>query len=313
MCKKAYMVSVFVCVYLFLYMSVVLAAVPSANIQGTDRKWLDIPYAMESSSQKMDLYLPKEGNGPFPVIVAIHGGGFSSGDKGTMEVDGQLTGLNRGYAVASINYRLSGEAKFPAALLDTKAAIRFLRAHAAEYQLDCGRMAVWGDSAGANLASLAGVTADHPEMEDLAQGNPQESSAVRAVVAWFPPVDYLQEDAQFRARGVIPYAWAEQPDSYIARYMGVPIRKIAGLMRFTNPESFITSQAVPFLIENGAKDNVVPPEQGQKFAQKLQRAIGAERAVYIQLPEAGHHVADFMSQENLDVVFAFLDRYVKEK
>lgn len=296
---------------LLLSVSVALAAIPPANTQGTDRKWLDVPYAAESSAQKMDIYLPKEGKGPFPVILAIHGGGFASGDKGTMEVDGQLTGLNRGYAVVSINYRLSGEAKFPAALMDAKAAVRFLRAHAGEYQLDGSRIAAWGDSAGANLAALAGTTASHPELEDLTQGNARESSRVQAVVAWFPPVDYLQEDAQFRASGVTPYSWAEQPDSYIAKYMGAPIRDIAGLMRFTNPESFIAGDSAPFLIENGAKDTVVPPEQGQMLAQKLRAVLGPDKAVYIRLPEAGHHVADFMGKENLDQVFAFLDRYMK--
>ena len=308
---KLWFVGALLGVCMLLQLPAAFAALPPANTQGTTRMWLDVPYALESSSQKLDIYLPKQGEGPFPVLLAIHGGGFSSGDKGTMEVDGQMTGLNRGYAVVSINYRLSGEAKFPAALLDVKAAVRFLRAHAKEYKLDGSHIAAWGDSAGANLASLAGTTAGHPELEDLTQGNAQESSRVQAVVAWFPPVDYLQEDAQFRASGVTPYAWADQPDSYIAQYMGAPIRQIEGLLRFTNPESYISKDTVPFCIENGGKDNIVPPEQGQLFAQKLQAVLGAERVVYIRLPEAGHHVKDFMGQENLDKVFGFLAKYMK--
>ena len=245
------------------------------------------------------------------MIVAIHGGGFSSGDKGTMEVDGQLTGLQRGYAVVSINYRLSDEAKCPAALLDAKAAVRFLRANAAKYQLDGRHIAAWGDSAGANLAALLGTTAGHPELEDLTQGNAAESAAVCAVVAWFPPVDYLQADAQFRASGIQPLAWEDAPDSHIAKYMGAPIQDIPGLMRFINPESFITKDTVPFFIENGAKDNVVPAEQGRLFALRLQRAIGRDKVIYVQLPEAGHHVLDFMGKENLMQVFRFLDCYMK--
>lgn len=297
--------------FLWLNSSIAGAAIAPANTQGTNRLWLDVPYASESASQKMDIYLPKEGKGPFPVILAIHGGGFSGGDKGTMEVDGELTGLNHGYAVVSINYRLSGEATFPAALFDVKAALRFLRAHAAEYQLDAKHIAAWGDSAGANLAALAGTTAGHPEFEDLTQGNEGQSSAVCAVVAWFPPVDYLREDAQFRAKGVTPFAWTDQPDSSIAKYMGAPIQQIAGLMRFTNPESFITKDTVPFLIENGAKDNVVPPEQGEELAERLRAAIGPEKVTYIRLPEAEHRVMHFMGADNLDKVFAFLDKYVK--
>ena len=303
--------SMFLGIFLLLNSAGAEAGIPPANTQGTDRMWLDVPYASESASQKMDIYLPKEGQGPFPVILAIHGGGFCSGDKGTMEVDGELTGLNRGYAVVSINYRLSSEAVFPAALFDVKAALRFLRAHAAEYQIDSRHIAVWGDSAGANLAALAGTTAGHPELEDLTQGNAAESSAVNAVVAWFPPVNYLTEDAQFRAKGITPYFWTDLPDSDIAKYVGAPIQEISGLMRFTNPENFITKDTVPFFIENGAKDTVVPPEQGRDFAARLKSAIGAEKVTYIQLPEAEHRVAHFMGTDNLDKVFAFLDKYLK--
>ncbi len=312
MIRRLWIFSVLLGLCMILQGPVVMAAeLPPANTQGTDRKWLDVPYATESASQKLDIYLPKEGKGPFPVILAIHGGAFYTGDKGNMEVDGQLVGLNHGYAVVSMNYRLSNEATFPAPVLDAKAAVRFLRAHAAEYQLDGQRIAAWGDSAGANIAALLGTTAGHPELEDLSQGNAGESSRVVAVVAWFPPVDYLQEDAQFRARGITPFAWADKPDSYIAKYMGAPIQAISGLMRFANPESYIGRDTVPFLIENGGKDTVVPTEQGRNFAAKLQAVIGADRVTYICLPEAEHRVVHFMGQENMEKVFGFLDRYLK--
>ena len=100
----------------------------------------DLAYAHVSPSEKLDLYLPAGGSAPFPVIVAIHGGGFMAGDKRDGQVAPMLLGLSRGYAVASIDYRLSGEAKFPAQIQDVKAAIRWLRANAGRYKLDPARI-----------------------------------------------------------------------------------------------------------------------------------------------------------------------------
>ena len=94
------------------------------------RKYLDVPYADISPAQKLDIYLPDAGDGPFPVAIYIHGGAFMHGDKADSSIHSFLFGLERGYAVASLNYRLSGEAIFPAGVQDVKAAVRFLRAHA---------------------------------------------------------------------------------------------------------------------------------------------------------------------------------------
>ena len=120
----------------------------------------DLAYGRHSPAQRLDLYLPRQGQTPYPVVLAIHGGGFISGDKADGQVTPVLESLRRGYAVAAVNYRLSGEATFPAAINDVKAAIRWLRAHAGEYQLDPARFAAWGESAGGNLAALAGTSGD---------------------------------------------------------------------------------------------------------------------------------------------------------
>ncbi len=123
---------------------------PPANTDHVKRKFLDIPYASLSPAQKLDIYLPDEGEGPFPVIVWIHGGAFMGGDKADLQVLPSLEGLKRGYAVVAINYRLSGEARFPALVHDAKAAIRWIRANAQIYHFDpeqdrglgrlCGRL-----------------------------------------------------------------------------------------------------------------------------------------------------------------------------
>ena len=122
-------------------------------------KHLDLAYASTSAVQKLDLYLPNEGSGPFPLIIEFHPGGFMTGGK-SMGIGPMLEGLKRGYAVASVGYRLSGEASFPAAVNDAKAAVKFLRASAGKYNLDPRRFAAWGSSAGGNLAALVAVSAN---------------------------------------------------------------------------------------------------------------------------------------------------------
>ena len=145
------------------------------------RKMFDLPYAHLSPAQALDVYWPPQGNGPFPVILSIHGGAFMGGDKRDVQVAPMLAGLDRGYAVVSINYRMSGEALFPALVHDVKAAIRWMRAKAAAFLFDPDRLAVWGGSAGGYLALMAGVTAGVPVLEDPALGNADQPCHVQAV------------------------------------------------------------------------------------------------------------------------------------
>ena len=158
----------------------------------------DVAYADASSTQKLDLYLPA-GAGPFPVIVNIHGGGFKLGDKGMVDDASGKAFLAAGYAIASIDYRLSGEAKFPAAVLDAKAAVRFLRANAAKYNLNPDKVVAFGQSAGGNIASMLGTTGNVAEFDDPSLGNAGVSSRVQAVINWFGPNDFAQMDAQAKA------------------------------------------------------------------------------------------------------------------
>jgi acetyl esterase/lipase len=112
---------------------------------------------IQSETQKLDIYLPNEGKAPFPVIIAFHGGGFYEGNKSKEYMTPMLQGLNHGYAVVTVDYRLSDEAKFPAAINDAKAAIRFIKVNAAKYDSNPNKIVLWGSSAGGNLAALAGA------------------------------------------------------------------------------------------------------------------------------------------------------------
>lgn len=290
----------------------VMSKMPPINTHGATRYWHDIPYATQSAAQKLDIYLPNTpSEKPYPVVIAIHGGGFVIGDKRTGEINPQMSSLTRGYAVVAINYRLAPEAPFPAAVHDIKAAVRFIKAHARQYRLDPDRIIAWGDSAGANLASMLGTTAGHPELEDLSQGNAAYSSRVNAVVNYFGPTDFGAMDAQFKQSGKPSLQEHNAADSGESQYMGIQISKIPHLLRFANPQSYISKDSVPFFIMNGSEDPIVPTQQGADFAAALQKAIGADKVAYVRLQGAGHGTQEFEQKENLDKVFAFLRKHVK--
>jgi acetyl esterase/lipase len=281
------------------------------DTHGVTRKWLDVAYATGSPAQKLDIYLPNEGEGPFPVIFAVHGGGFLMGDKSSPQVQPEMDGLTRGYAVVCANYRLSGEAIFPAAVLDLKAALRFLRANAARFDLNPDKIAAWGDSAGGNLVSMLGATAGVTALEDLTMGNAGQSSNVQAVVDFYGPTDFANMDNAFLSSGITRHMIHSSPNSYESRYMGFPIASDPEKARKADPETYVSSNAPPFFVENGDKDTTVPPSQSAGLAAALEKAIGKDKVVYVVLPGAGHGGPAFETTENLDKVFAFLDKFIK--
>ncbi len=155
----------------------------------------DIEYARAGNiSLRLDLYVPGT-KGPHPLFVWIHGGAFLGGDKARIFWTPVSSLEERGYAVASINYRLSGQAAFPALVQDAKAAIRWLRANGARYEIKADRIVVGGESAGGYLAAMLGTTGGVAALEDLSMGNPKESSRVQGVVDFFGPTDFLRMDA----------------------------------------------------------------------------------------------------------------------
>jgi acetyl esterase/lipase len=269
----------------------------------------DLAYGTISPAQKLDLYLPA-GAGPFPVVVMVHGGGFMFGDKadgaGLAGVD-QL--LAAGYAVASINYRLSGEAKYPAQIQDAKAAVRYLRANAAQYELNPEQIGAWGASAGGNLVALLGTTCGVPELEGADLGNTEQSSCVQAVVDWFGPIDFLKMDEQFAGSSCAQdHNDANSPESQL---VGAPIQTVPDVVKTTNPMNYITADDAPFLIQHGSSDCNIPPIQGQNLADALGAVVGAENATYTLIDGAGHGGAQFGTEANLALVIAFLDMHLK--
>jgi acetyl esterase/lipase len=272
---------------------------------------LDIPYADRSQAQKLDIYLPAMGQAPYPVIVYIHGGAFRFGDKASGSNLPVLEGLKRGYAVVSINYRLSAEALFPAAIHDIKAAIRWIRASAGHYGFDPKRIASWGDSAGGYLSLFAGVSAGVRELEDLSLGNPDQQSNVQAVVAWYPVTDFLKMDEQVSAYGLAPgnglHSDAQSPESLL---LGAPIATVPDLVKAANPETYITPAAPPTLLQHGTNDDLVPAMQSIKFAELLEMAIGRDKVLLDLLEGARHADPLFNTPANVKRVLDFLGRFV---
>ncbi len=280
------------------------------DVSHTQNRFLDIPYATLSKAQKLDIYLPENISGLLPVIVAIHGGAFMMGDKGDDQVKPMLEGLKRGFAVISINYRMSGEALFPANICDVKAAIRWIRSNANKYNLDTSRIAVWGDSAGGYLASLAGTSGGVVELEDLSLGNAAYSSRVQAVIDWFGPINFLKMDDQLRktGNGKADHSDSLSPESKV---LGAKITGIPDLVKKANPETYISADDPPFLIQHGTKDPVVPTQQSEEFYSRLINVLGENRVALTLLKDEGHGGPQFEDPANIEKVFNFLYKWLK--
>lgn len=281
-----------------------------ANTDHVKRRFLDLAYAGASPAQRLDVYLPDQGDGPFPVIVSIHGGAFMGCDKADMQVLPMLEGLPRGYAVVAINYRLSWEAKFPALVQDAKAAIRWIRANAPRYGFDANRIAAWGGSAGGYQATMLGVSAGVPELDDLSLGNAAQPSNVQAVVAWFGPTNFLKMDEQLAKRGMPPLPGTEHsgehsPESLL---LGRRITEIRERVRAANPETYIRPDAPPFYLQHGTRDAVVPVQQSIDLAAKLAQAIGEHKVRLELLEGAEHGDPRFDAPENVNKVLNWLDQ-----
>jgi acetyl esterase/lipase len=285
--------------------------IPPAEVSHIRRKWLDLPYARLSPTQNLDIYLPDKGDGPFPVILHIHGGGFAIGDKRDIHFLPFLKGLARGYAVVSVNYRLSGEATFPAGLQDIKAAIRWLRANSKQYHLDGNRIAACGGSSGGNYAAMVCLTAQVEEFDDLSLGNPKYPCNVQAAVDWFGPTDFLKMDEQLEENGFGPsdHGEATSPES---RYLGAKLSDVPLKVELANPMTYIHEQMPPLMIQHGRLDTMVPVQQSMMFVEKLEKYVSHDRFEFDIIEGAGHGDPLFETEANMDRVFSFLDKQLKK-
>jgi len=245
----------------------------------------------------LDLYLPETpSKEPLPLVVWIHGGGWIAGSK---EGCPAVFLVPKGYVVASLNYRLADEAKFPAQIQDCKTAIRFLKANAANFGIDPGRVGAWGASAGGHLVALLGVSAgderlEGPKIEGAA------SSEVQAVCDWYGPTDFIRMHELKESKNPEDKKIAEESykavgadDGPVGALLGGPIKSNLELAALASPMSYVKGPGArpaksfpPFLIMQGEKDPIVPVEQSVLFAAAL-KAAGAPVEVKVY-PGAKH-------------------------
>ncbi len=281
------------------------STVPTGTTTATT--YTNVAYATASNAQKLDIYLPS-GDGPFPVVVFIHGGAFLMGDK-SMEASNAAVLVGKGYAAVSINYRLSGEAKFPAQIQDCKAAVRFLRANAAKYKLNPDKIASWGASAGGNLSALLGTSGGVAELEGSELGNSTFSSTVLVSVDWFGPINFLTMDAEASALGfTLTTNSASSPESML---MGAAIQTIPSQVAKANPTTYISADDAAFFIQVGDADRNIPYTQSKNFYNALVPVISTDHAYFELLAGAGHGGSQFTATSNMEKVVAFLDKYMK--
>jgi len=282
-----------------------------AKTDGIARKWLDVPY-MDGERHGMDIYLPDEGNAPYPVIVDIYGGGLYRGEKSSMKMDASLKLLREyGFAVVSPNYSMLWQAPYPTQIFEIKAALRYLRAHAAEYELDMNRVALVGESSGAQLAVTVGATQNVHEMENKTFGQyPEESEAVNAVIALYGPYEFDKFEEQFAETGTVSkFPETGTAISFQGQLFGEQAPKdVPDLVKAYNPATYFADGMPPILGFAGTADPVVPYQQTVDMMTKARAVLGEDKTPYHLVEGGVHGPANYMTPEWTKVKADFLNK-----
>lgn len=277
------------------------------DVSRVKRKFLDLPYG-EHPKQKLDIYLPETGEGPFPAIVFIHGGGFLSGDKRDGQMIYVTDGIARGYAVVSFDQRLLPEGVFPLPVYDAKAALRWLKIHAREYCLDPERFAIAGDSAGAYHALFAAATQEIPAFDG--PGAPMGGdSRVKAAIGLFGVYDLVMQSQFSYDSG--PFPGTERVLDFAGMFAGGDTRKCLALGYLTDCKTWVTPAMPRVLIQCGDHDQIVPYKASLELVDRINRVCGEGRAELDVFPGALHGDPAYGTRENIDRLFRFLDSVLK--
>lgn len=288
-----------------------------------------IPYAEDSDSQYLDLYLPDGVEKP-PLFVLVHGGGFVFGDSQTRQAQWMYRYFrDHGYACATVNYRLAQEAAYPAAVEDVKAAVRFLRANAEKYGYDGEKVAIWGESAGGYLAAMAAVTQDDEfdGVRYIGQGETPVSAKVSVLVDYYGVIDFGDMSEDYRAEGI---------PSWIPRlvYSGLRVPEMEGYRRVEDffirreTEGLIQEELAPYnprsyvpnlqpgdlkvIIVHGDIDITVPTLHSKRLEEAFVSQLG-EDSVFALYPHGCKHADDRLyTDEILQTVQTQLERFLQK-
>ena len=248
---------------------------------------------------RLNLALPGKGNGPFPAVVCIHGGGWYQGQRQDMDAMTELL-ARRGYVAATVSYRLVPTARFPAQIEDCKAAVRWLRANAAKYHINPDRIGAIGPSAGGHLSCLLGVTDKKDGLEGTG-GNPEQSSRVQAVVSFFGRTNFTKK------------TWTEELEEKIfVPLIGASFEDKPELYKKISPIAYVSRTSPPFLLFHGTEDKLVPPRDSIDMAEKLRAAGVSAKAVIVE--GEGHGSADWVEKwaKSVEQAVAFFDAHLKK-
>ena len=267
---------------------------------GAERVMEDITYStIDGVNLKMDLYYPQTGSSPYPVVIYVHGGGWTSGSKrGGAGMRDVPTLLAHGYVVAAVDYRLAPRWKFPAQIEDVKCAVRYLRVHTDDLRIDPDRIGAYGGSAGGHLVALLGTADDDAFSGDCPW---KASSRVQAVVDMFGPADFSLFEFIGSKKAMSVFGSSDATDLVFAQ---------------ASPVTWVSSDDPPFLILHGDKDPVVPLSQSQSLYDHLQAAGVPVDLVVVK--NAGHGFKptggeiDPSRQEISELIASFFDRWLKE-
>jgi acetyl esterase/lipase len=244
----------------------------------------------------LNLARPAAGNGPFPAVLCIHGGGFRAGTRESYD-NLCIKLAERGYVAATVTYRLAPKHKYPAAIYDCKAAVRWLRANAATYHINPEKIGVIGGSAGGHLAQFLAVTAHVPRFEGDG-GNPDQSSSVACVVNFYGPSDFTKS-----------YGKSVDAHEVLPLWLGGNLETARDLHLQSSPLYWVTPDAAPTLCIHGTEDKYVAHEQPVWLVDKLKAATA--EAHLLTLPGAGHGFKGHDAEVADKAMFEFFDTKLK--
>ena len=275
------------------------------DISDIRRKFLDCPYG-EDKKQKLDIYLPNDGGGPFPVVFFAHGGGWVGGSKSDTQLVPFIGGVERGYAVVSLGYRLIPNIRYPENLFDINAAMRWVAQNAETYLLDPSRTALCGASAGAHLTMMAAFTQNQAVFGSI-PGLP--TCRVLAVVDQFGPTDFTKHHAHYDQSG-FPRAQMPGAPSALDDLLGVSAELIPNLTRFLNPIDNLHPAIPPVLIMHGRYDPIIPYQQSVELYERITSIAGGGMAELDLSEEFLHADPGYAADESVERIFAFLDKHL---
>lgn len=294
--------------------------------------YFDVSYGVDSQSQKLDVWLP-EGNGPFPAIISIHGGGYIACDKRQDEmITPMLNGLNKGYAVIGINYRLSTETPFPYPVRDIKQAIRYIRANAKSLNIDPEKIVLWGGSAGGYMTLMGCLCTDEEFFDNEYDPNKNISAKVCGGVTWYAHTDFTKCDEQLQVNHIInvslgiettdineeyepvigclessEFPFHDLDDSMSSLFANTSLANPDESIEKVSPINYIHKNMPKIFMQHGSADEIIPMQQSINFALKANKICGEERVKLEIIPNAIHSSILFETDENVEKVFSFIN------